>query len=792
MRDGDGAGGRFRGAFRALRRGLARRLARLSVRLVAFNLLLVLAALGGAFWVGLDEILGRYEDQLLESQERSMAQQGRLLAAALARSADGGAPAPLETRGAEEILAGLEQRITARLRVWDPDGRVLADSSRMGPRRDELEDPGEAAEAGPSPPEERWLYRLGAAPFRLWRRVQAALAEPPPGGGSIPPEAREPAAPALPTEVAAALAGRYGAAVRPTPGQQRSVTLHVAVPVQSGAGIVGAAQASQSTYRILQDLRQARLAFFQVFLASVAVAVVLSLGLGATISRPLRRLRAEAATLVDRRGRLRGTFSGSDHLDEIGDLARSLEALSLRVEEHVRFIESFAADVSHEFKNPLTSIRAATEMLADAGDPEERRALLGTVEAEVSRLEGLLTAVREMSWIDSRLDEEPGSTVDLGGLLEELVEGFRQRAPESVEVALERPAEPVAVIASPDRLAQVFENLLDNAAGFAPEGSTVAVHLAFERDRVGGRTGGRRRDPAGPGAEGSAVVTVGDQGPGIPPEHLDRIFDRFFSYRPSGPEPGAGPRRHAGLGLAIVRAIVEGYGGSVEVQNARRGGAELRVRLPAAPKPRSQRRAPGFPAHALGLGLGLIVALAGGLGPVAAPEVAAMPGPPDTVGARTGHPARSLPLEVVPAGAREVLLEATAGSGHVYRVVWRDGRTELLTPEAFAALLHDTEPRRRPLFAFLDITSPVGVAWVALGFAGQLLFTGRMLVQWLTSERRRRSVVPVAFWWMSLAGASLLVVYFVWRQDVVGVLGQAAGWVVYGRNLRLIYRDRVG
>lgn len=563
---------------------LARGLARLSVRLVAFNLLLVLVALGGAFWVGLHEILGRYERQLLEAQERSMAQQGRLLAAALARSADAGGAAPLESGEALEILAGLEQQITARLRVWDPDGRVLADSSRLGPRRDQIEGgAGEARPAaGPPPPEDRWLYRLGAAPFRLWRRLRASPGDGAAGDGTGPPAPGEAAAAPLQPEVAAALAGRYGAAVRPTPGDQRSVTLHVAVPVRSEAGIVGAAQASQSTYRILQDLRRARLAFFQVFLASVAVSVVLSLAVGSTISRPLRRLRTEAATLVDRRGRLRGTFSGSDHLDEIGDLARSLESLSRRVEEHVRFIESFAADVSHEFKNPLTSIRAATEMLADARDPEERRALLGTVESEVSRLEGLLTAVREMSWIDSRLDEEPGATVDLGRLLEELVEGFRQRAPDGVAFTLERPRTPVSVVASPDRLAQVFENLLDNAAGFAPAGSTVEVHLS----RNGGRAGERAGERAGSGA----LVTVRDRGAGIPPEHVERIFDRFFSYRPDGAEPGGDDsRRHAGLGLAIVRAIVEGYGGSVDAGNVPSGGAEVRVRLPAPPEPRKRR-----------------------------------------------------------------------------------------------------------------------------------------------------------------------------------------------------------
>jgi lipid-A-disaccharide synthase-like uncharacterized protein len=88
----------------------------------------------------------------------------------------------------------------------------------------------------------------------------------------------------------------------------------------------------------------------------------------------------------------------------------------------------------------------------------------------------------------------------------------------------------------------------------------------------------------------------------------------------------------------------------------------------------------------------------------------------------------------------------------------------------------------------LNITGPAGIAWVAMGLLGQVLFTGRMILQWLTSERARRSVVPVGFWWMSLAGASMLLAYFVWRRDIVGVLGQSAGWMIYSRNLWLIYR----
>jgi len=134
------------------------------------------------------------------------------------------------------------------------------------------------------------------------------------------------------------------------------------------------------------------------------------------------------------------------------------------------------------------------------------------------------------------------------------------------------------------------------------------------------------------------------------------------------------------------------------------------------------------------------------------------------------------------------LAPSPGGGEFVYEVVWRDGRREELSPSEFSDLLYSGQAGRPPAFAFLNITSPIGFAWVGLGLLGQALFAGRMLVQWLASERRRRSVVPVAFWWMSVGGATLLIVYFVWRKDAVGVLGQATGWLIYLRNLRLIYR----
>ncbi len=119
-----------------------------------------------------------------------------------------------------------------------------------------------------------------------------------------------------------------------------------------------------------------------------------------------------------------------------------------------------------------------------------------------------------------------------------------------------------------------------------------------------------------------------------------------------------------------------------------------------------------------------------------------------------------------------------------------DGSIETLDPNAFAARVHHEQARRPWAMVVLNITSWAGVAWVALGLTGQVLFTGRMLIQWLASERSKASVVPTAFWWMSLAGASMLIVYFVWRKDIIGILGQSTGWTIYIRNLWFIHARR--
>ncbi len=553
------------------------------LRLLLFNVLLVFLPAAGFLYLDV------YERELLKAQERAMVQQGRHLAAAL--SSLGDLDRGLDQARADGLLRRLDRRTDARLRILGPGGALLADSASYGPQRSagggERELPeryrSESLEPSPSGARLKPSYRIGVWIYNVPRRVARFLGAPRPD----PPETfyDHPGEPLLGSEVQAALAGRYGAVTRRTPGQ-RSLTLYSAIPVRAGSDrdgnrVVGAVLVSQSTYRLLAAIYEVRLGIFRVFLGSVAAAVVLTLIVSTTIARPLRRLRDEANALLDRRGRLRGRFGGSKRRDEIGDLARALEELTRRLEAHLAFTESFASDVSHELKNPLAAIRTATELLAEVEEPADRQRFLGLVQKEVARMEGLLSGVREITEIDARLEEEGTGPTALDALLREVVAArclraeHRDfvaaqclRADRSVETLVRAGSERILVRASPERLTQVLENLLDNAASFSPPGGTVEVRLV----RI----------------DGSAVLTVDDRGPGIPEAHLERIFDRFFSWRPAHGRSDRNDRsersevRHTGLGLAIAKAIVEGYGGSIAARNRPGGGACFEVHFPAA------------------------------------------------------------------------------------------------------------------------------------------------------------------------------------------------------------------
>jgi two-component system sensor histidine kinase ChvG len=501
--------------------------ARISLRLMLFNVLLVFLPVAALL------LLGEYEWALEGTQLDGMRGEASLLVSALR---NGGDEPDLAAAAALVRNANSGNRI----RVVDAQGRVIADS---GP----VSETGDVPD--PSEPQHKWLYRAGVAVFkRPWQLLTSP-------SRSLPKSDAYERSPVLRgQEVLDALRGVNGFEKRVEAGDDRSITLYVSTPIYRHNEAVGAVVVSRSTDILRVYIHSFRLRVLQIFVASLVVAMFLTLMVSTTIVQPIRQLRNATHEILDHSGRLRGRFKGSKKRDEIGDLSRALERLSRRLEERQIAAESFASDVSHEFKNPLASIRAAVEMLAQSPSADDRARFVRVAESEIARMERLLSQVRDLTTIERALAAEPREPLDLRDLLGEIVDGFRLRERGRIAIDVDLPPDPVIVNASRDRLKQVFENLLDNAVSFSTH---VAVHVS----------------PAG-------AVQVVDDGPGIPPENLSRVFDRFFTFRPS--EQRA--QQHTGLGLVIVKTIVQAYGGSVTAAN-RDGasGAIFEVRLPVRP-----------------------------------------------------------------------------------------------------------------------------------------------------------------------------------------------------------------
>jgi two-component system, OmpR family, sensor histidine kinase ChvG len=310
------------------------------------------------------------------------------------------------------------------------------------------------------------------------------------------------------------------------------------------------------------------------FIIGAAIAIFLSsLLLALFIAQPLRRLAWAA-------DRLRLTGATRLHLpdvskrkDEIGGLAHSLEAMTGALADRIDANERFAADVSHEIKNPLASIRSAVDSARAVNDEERRGKLLGIVAQDVKRLDRLITDISRASRIEAETARSDLDEVDLGQMLFELARVYPSPAdePHHVEVAFSG-ARPVGavVMGQASALGQVFRNLIDNARSFSPEGGRVSLALEIAKTR-----------------DGPLVrATVEDQGPGIPPENLETIFRRFYTQRPKGEAFGG----NSGLGLSIARQIVTAHNGRIYAQNIERDGqvtgARLVVELPLAPPPK--------------------------------------------------------------------------------------------------------------------------------------------------------------------------------------------------------------
>jgi len=367
-------------------------------------------------------------------------------------------------------------------------------------------------------------------------------------------------------EVGQALQGLHASMVRVN--DRGEVIVSVAVPVQRFRAVRGVLMLSTQGADIDDMVEAERLAIFKVFLVAAGVMVVLSMLLAGTIAGPVRRL-ADGAERVRRRIRNRIEIPDfTARRDEIGHLSGALRDMTSALYTRIEAIESFAADVAHELRNPLTSLRSAVETLPMAKTDANRKRLLEVIEHDVRRLDRLISDISDASRLDAELQRQEAAPVELAQLLEALVKAANE-VRSDVTVTLKFEGGPPAAFKVPghdSRLGQVVSNLVDNARSFSPPGGNVRIACRKLKSEVD--------------------IVIDDDGPGIRPEALDKIFERFYTDRP---DQGFG--QNSGLGLSIYKQIVEAHGGRIWVENrtapAHEGeepkvlGARFHVRLPA-------------------------------------------------------------------------------------------------------------------------------------------------------------------------------------------------------------------
>jgi two-component system, OmpR family, sensor histidine kinase ChvG len=512
-------------------------------------------------------LLDQFRADLIEARVQSLTIQADIIAAAISASATGDtdsitidpdkllqlapgesvAPSPSDEDATQfsinPALVGpfLHRLVTptrTRARIYDSDGRLLLDSRSFSVRgavvRSDL----------PDASERRGFADRIVAHLRSWFLTSAA------------PRAEDPWATNGQTmpEVSGALQGKTQSLERVN--HEGETIVSVGVPIQHMMATRGALLLSTQGGDIDRVITSARLAQLRFFLVLAVVMLVLSLSLANTIAEPVRRL-ADAAERVRRGIRSRQQIPDfTARSDEIGHLSRALRDMTRALYSRLDAIESFAADVAHELKNPLTSLRSALETLPKVNASHSRDRLIAVMQHDVRRLDRLISDISDASRLDAELTRGEAAPVDVAALLRAVVSMAQDSPRGGARVELSIPVRrgknanaDYFVLGHDSRLAQVVTNLIDNACSFSEPSGVVRV--ALERTST-------RREPEGKHFVDHVVITVDDDGPGIPPDALERIFERFYTDRPS-----QGFGQNSGLGLSISRQIVEAHGGRI-------------------------------------------------------------------------------------------------------------------------------------------------------------------------------------------------------------------------------------
>jgi two-component system, OmpR family, sensor histidine kinase ChvG len=514
------------------------RFSALSRRIILFNAVALVVLIGGVIFVQSSST------DLVDERIAGIRQQALIVANTLAQYAAVEDSTKIDIDEAEPLLGQLIEPTGLRARLYGTGGQLEIDTRNLLARN--------VVQMEELPPLGFWsrmremanrLYDglMGVRPFaRLQLYVEAG------NDGRVY------------SEVSKAMHGDVATAQRVD--ENNKLVLSVAVPVQKFKTIYSVLLVSTESGDIDDILREERATLIEVFIVALIVMVISSLFLSSTIAEPVKQLAAAA-------DRVRRGHSGRETIpsmvergDEIGELSKSLAGMTRALYDRIDTIERFAADVAHELKNPLTSLKNAVEMMAGAKDTAAREQLMGIVRNDVKRIDRLISDISDASRLDAELSRETSNAVDLAHLLETIVEVYKvTQMPRGVtlSLAIDMPGGAVA-LGRDERLGQVFRNLIDNAISFSRDGAPVTIAARNE-----GRL---------------ARIAVEDEGPGIPPDNLETIFQRFYTERPA--EHGFG--KNSGLGLSIARQIVESSGGRLWAENREGGGARFVVELPLA------------------------------------------------------------------------------------------------------------------------------------------------------------------------------------------------------------------
>ena len=507
--------------------------------------------------------LDQYQDGLLEAEVSALREQARIYAGALGESAvrvtDPNNPVLVP-----DIARPLLRRLTdptpnAGAKIYAPDGTLIADSRvRMGAGGAVTTEP--LPGTAPRGPVVGLVGRLYDDVLTLLPHTRATEVEVSPNaqGPDWQPDVRQELRLTSSND-----SHEMPPYIRRTQDNRLLVT--VSEPVERDRHTVGIVLLTRDAIEVDQSLFAVRVSILGLFFGALILTVLLSWYLSLTLARPILLLADAARDMREGHGRTGAVPAPLlRRRDEIGELGQALSASATALWGRMDAIERFAADVAHEIKNPLSSIRSAIDTLRRVGEAPQQARLLAIIQDDVVRLDRLITDISDASRVDAELSRTATERVDvvpIMGVLAEIADATRRE--HEPRLVVDVPSGPLAVQAVEGRLVQVLRNLIGNARSFSPADGTIVLR--------GRETGG------------VVELSVEDDGPGIPDGNLEHVFDRFYSERPSGETFG----KHSGLGLSISRQIVEALGGRISAENRRDGagqvlGARFVVRLPKA------------------------------------------------------------------------------------------------------------------------------------------------------------------------------------------------------------------